>query len=443
MKNKRGLITIIFIAILLMLSPLVQAVDLPATIARDADDNVVLTITVPSGATDIEYAISNDITPAPASSAFVPITKTGDTIKITLGKDHALIKNKTLLYIWITAEVGGTPEDLCEAQFLSIPAENTVFSDYSSAKFSSKWKENNAEILNQIIQISGVKNLVTTHSHYVHLSHNKADTPTVPSSFVASTEWILTDKESGGVSVPTFYSSPIFEEAGDIYLWILEVNPKTNAYKMQVTGQKIERLVPNTKILKAFFFSEKTNTYQFLHGNASVTRKMSYKIGVISDNAVISALQSGNANAYSLLMNYAKAHTAPLGTGKLDVGDNAGIINALDIKDNQMYYGYLSLDTENGKYFAVEDVDIYFGSVGKASDGSTEKGLFDKTNPNFKYTLNGDGVTPPVTTTPPADDTVAKTPIPNAGMSTLAIAILGIVAMGTVSYIFYKKTKIK
>lgn len=302
------------------------------------------------------------------------------------------------------------------------------YADFSNATIKTQFDEFYKPSFFTEVIITGVKNISAKSPFGVHVSNNPNDTPDVNKE----EDWNgVAQVEGNNLKIKSVFVSPFFEKSGDVYIWVKEEN---NGDKRIVLSKvKLQRNTPNGKKLKAFFFADKTSTFLYTDQDINLTtRKVNYKIGIITDQNVIKAMKNGDSNAYSLLLNYAKNDSKSIGSGKVKVGQDVSITGNLNITHDKMYYGYLTMDDENGKYYPVEDVDIYYGVN---YDG--EKGLFDSSNTNFKWVYNETA-----TTSNSKDTTTSPNKIPKAGVYySVATGVLILLAISGTAYFKYRKMK--
>ena len=106
----------------------------------------------------------------------------------------------------------------------------------------------------------------------------------------------------------------------------------------------------------------------------------------------------------------------------------------INIKDKAYYFIYFELEDENGKYYPVEDVELYQASV---SDRYVT--LINHTDRNFVYNISedtgptNDGKDYPNNT---VDNTTTPEKIPQTGLGITVIPIIVVLAIiaGTISY---------
>lgn len=165
------------------------------------------------------------------------------------------------------------------------------------------------------------------------------------------------------------------EKSGDIYATILEYDGegymnagldanKKDFYKTVVTKKKVARpaTLPLTQRLTGYFFEDYTTLFDWEIGGNS-DKKCNIKIGRVTDNNVLRAIKNGDKNCLSNLLSYAKNADAVYQTKfKLDSSlKQESVIGKFSMVDKAYYFIYFSVDTENGKYYGVEDVMLYQG----------------------------------------------------------------------------------
>jgi len=257
--------------------------------------------------------------------------------------------------------------------------EGTVeatFTDFSNAKFSvTRDKDKNF-----IFNVTGTTlKQDTGRSYYLFLTNEKEE----PEIKYRDSGYLNDDGigktciylRSNSSSIGSYLTDRL-EKAGDIYVTIVEydgsgyvnaigtgANPK-DFHKTVVTKKKLERpaTLPLTNRMTGYFFEEYSTIFDWeIGGNGE--RKCNIKVGRITDNNILRAIKNGEKNCLSNLMSYAKKTDALYQTQlKADYSLNQkSIIGQFPIVDGAYYFVYFSLDTENGKYYPIEDVMLYQG----------------------------------------------------------------------------------
>ena len=96
---------------------------------------------------------------------------------------------------------------------------------------------------------------------------------------------------------------------------------------------------------------------------------LNFKLGKVTDTNLLKKLDGSSPNGYEELLDYAKNDSNPTQTNsfKLNsandnsdtIGKYQNIYDVSKIEDGSYYYGYFQIDTENGKYYALEDIALY------------------------------------------------------------------------------------
>ncbi len=278
--------------------------------------------------------------------------------------------------------------------------------------------------------------------YYVHLSHDaeenivfKDSDDIYNNSYSNGTKAWQASLNPVNNKINNYKLSNFFAEAGDVYITVCEIDRNTDIPKIVLKSRKIERLesLPLTQRLTAYFFDEYTSTFCWeTHGENE--RKLNYKIGKVTDLELLKSLKNGKSSAFEELLKYAKEADS-MATGSIKLGEDESITDNLDLVNREYYYVYLELDTENGKYYEIEDVSLYQALILKDTG---EKNLYSIVDKEFTWDLSDEE--PPKdddTTQEDDDDTISKNKLPNTGRN-LAIAI-STVALVTASAVVYKK----
>ncbi len=222
----------------------------------------------------------------------------------------------------------------------------------------------------------------------------------------------------------------LFAEAGDIYITICEIDKETYIPKIVLKSKKIERpsFLPITQRITAYFFKDETNTFCWeIHGENE--RKVNYKIGKVNDIELLKSLKNGESSAYQKLMEYAKKSEA-IATGTVKLGTDKTIMDKLNLVDDEYYFVYLELDTEEGKYYTIEDVSLYQALVNKDLGIKNLASIVDK---DFKWNLDDEKLKEE------KDTTISKNELPNTGIT--IITVLAFLTLITISLIAFRKYK--
>lgn len=311
----------------------------------------------------------------------------------------------------------------------------------------------NAEV-KMIVEDSGSKsnfavklencNLKEGGNYYIHLSHTQNEKINVNSK-----DDIYDNMYENGTKTWQSTLNPVnnkinlnsnirnfFAENGDIYITICEIDNTTDIPKIVLESKEIEQLelLPLTQRITAFFFDDYTSTFCWeICGENE--RKVNYKIGKVTDINLLKSLKNGDASAFGELMSYAKK-TETIATGTVKLGEDNTITDKLNLVDDEYYFVYLELDTENGKYFEIQDVSLYQALVSE----ETGKNLYSITDKNFEWDLEESG-----TNKEYKDNTVSKEKLPNTGVDILIISMITICiivsVLALIKYRTYKDIK--
>ena len=231
-----------------------------------------------------------------------------------------------------------------------------------------------------------------------------------------------------------YVNAELYEQAGEkLYVWIREKQlNSTNLkyeYKYQVKAVEVNRLpqMPLGTRISGFFTYEETGLRlcdYYVPGNKTIK----YKIGKITDKSILRSIKNGESGCLSKLMEYAKnANNGYSGAAK--TGQTDEIVSKLNLSDDEYYYVYMELDTENGKYYPIEDVSLcqaqYLSTINKWY-------LYNYLDKEFVWNL---GEKPQEDNNTTVDNTISKNVIPNTG-KTLIISLLamGIATLGIFGY---------
>ena len=250
--------------------------------------------------------------------------------------------------------------------------------------------------------------------------------------------------------------------AGDIYLTIVEYHygafevPKEERHKIVANKVKLTRpsQLKLTERIHAYFLQDLTSIFNYELYQEESEMKYNIKIGRVTDMDLLRSIQNGEANCLQNLMTYAK-NTSPLYETTVNKGESESITNKFTIIDDAYYYGYISLDTENGTYYPIEDIMLYQGSVSDHSISLSNyldadfvwklEGKTPQTNNNItiNQTTNTTNTTSnqPTNITGNLDNTKAPGTIPQTGsIPFTTICILAVIlGIGGVAYYHNRK----
>lgn len=351
--------------------------------------------------------------------------------------------------------VGYTVEDEAGNKYYLTSGFVMRFDKKILADTTTKWTDlNKAEIKINVesstrddfsILFENVK-LNSDNSYYVHISHNPEEKITLKDSSdiynnmhdKGTKTWQTTLNTINNKVNSNENIRNLFAEAGDIYITVCEIDRKTDVPKIVLQSKKIDRLelLPLTQRITAFFFDDYTSTLCWeMHGENE--RKVNYKIGKVTDLGLLKKLKNGEKSAFSELLEYSKKAES-IANGSIKLGDKEkSIINNMKLVDDAYYYVYLELDTENGKYYPIEDVSLYQALVSEEGKNIQLTSVKDK---EFKWNLDDEKTNPnKESNDKKKDDTIAKDKLPNTGINVI-IAILT-VSILTIMLVSLKKCK--
>ena len=311
--------------------------------------------------------------------------------------------------------------------------------DFSNAKIEVV-KEN---VSNYNINITNI-NLNKNH-FYRYFIGGENDEPEVISENTTS---------NNNTSMSILKISKYLELGPDQYLSIYEYYINSNGQtegKWVLNKVKIEK--PESKYTD-LFYSTIINKLD-ANGNCQIlftvpwaegtTRKVTIKVGRISDNNILKDIKDGKNGSFANLLTYAKSansiYSGTLDGTRPDSSFVAGGIITDDVlftksqlTNNAYYYLYAVLEDENGKYQKSEGITLAQASTSNLNDDYYS--LFFYGSDNFNWE-NFDEGEPVDTGKKEEDNTVAPGKIPQTGVS-LGI-ILSLVIVSVLSIIFYNK----
>ncbi len=232
----------------------------------------------------------------------------------------------------------------------------------------------------------------------------------------------------------------LYEQAGEkLYVWIREMQ-YDNAqakymYKYRVKAIEINRLPQRTlgTRITGDFLNDKTAFFlRDYYDTSSNNKTIKYKIGKVTDIEILRSIKNGESGCLNKLLEYAKNASNGY-TGSAPLGQSNEITSKLNLEDKAYYYVYMELDTENGKYYPIEDISLYQAIHFTSKN---EWGLYDYLSDKFVWNIeNNNG-------SQQEDNTTSKDNLPNTGATIAIIASsLIIVAFGIYGFIRTRNMK--
>lgn len=248
--------------------------------------------------------------------------------------------------------------------------------------------------------------------------------------------------------------------AGDLYLTIVEYNfedklldlvPMKDRYKVVLNKKKITRPEQRklTQRIRTSLFEDATNIIN-METLSSKEDELKYnlKIGRVTDNEILKAIRDQKSNSLVDLLNYAKKSSAVY-EATVQGSESKGITRNFTIIDDAYYFVYVSLDTENGKYYPIEDIMLTQGVV---SADLTIYYLANYLDPDFVWKIEENPSKPnnnieigsnkvnnankPTNVTGNLDNTKADGKLPQTGnlTATTVVILTTILIIGAVAY---------
>ena len=256
------------------------------------------------------------------------------------------------------------------------------------------------------------------------------DTYSVVDSFTEKPELSSILYKDGGIIRETGYASAS-ERFGDVYVTIYERENSITPYKKVSDTILVERPeeLKLTKRIQGFLFENETSLFLWSINNINTERNVNYKIGKVTDNNILKNIKNNQYSGLESLLSYAKNDNNPIKSAKTEFKTKESLYSQSDVTEGTYYYVYFSLDTEEGKYYPVEDVDLYYAK--KLDDEKVW--LYDYLDSNFKWNLEEETI-------------IEETPVenPKTGIQDY-YALIGsiiVLASGIIIYV-YKNRKFR
>lgn len=312
--------------------------------------------------------------------------------------------------------------------------DNTsTWTDFSKATF--EWGDyTETDHRTPTLTIQNVDLNKENHYYYVHISHDKNEIPDLNTILDANNGYWNIIKSDGKISSAVL--NKYLETNGDIYIWVAEVQNREQ--KIVLNAKKVNRLeqLPLTKRI-VLYFGDSLAGGIFCYEPTDIQRKVNIKLGKMTDSTILKDIKNNKANAMENLLNYAKKAEA-IFESTYTLGTSPHVPENIGIKDKEYYFVYLELEDENGKYYPVEDVELYQASI----SGNNVK-LLNHTDRDFIYSVSDDDE-PNINTgnnkNNVKDNTIATGKIPQTGSSITIISTIIVLAV-IFSFVAFKITK--
>jgi len=355
------------------------------------------------------------------------------------------------------------------------PAEIT-FTDFSKVTFNIKRDTTGNSIdYSSVLEIKNLDFREDNRDYYVFITNGDEEPPIK----YKESGWLDTESLSSTKQYSMLYSNNELKtshlnyklaHAGDLYITIVEYyrgdapegTTVRQRHKIVVDKRKLNRpaQLPLTKRFSTYFFEDSTRIYNWEITHADLDNKFNYrvKIGRVTDKEVLESIKNKESDSLQKLMKYAKESPSiysstlkPIDSTNVNIKES--IFKDINITSGEYYYGYISLDTDNGTYYPIEDIMLYTGLIVEATG---DRVLIDYLDDRFTWNLKEpekptnnikvNKVTDPVKNDTPTsitgnlDNTKASGSIPQTGnLDWITIGILAVI--GTAFGVGYYKSK--
>ncbi|MBE6153634.1 MAG: hypothetical protein E7166_05370 [Firmicutes bacterium] len=193
--------------------------------------------------------------------------------------------------------------------------------------------------------------------------------------------------ENGTIKISSYTSAA--ERYGDVYVTFYEKEKTTGNYTKvsnPILVKRPEELKITKRIHTGLYEDSSILIFNSIN-NLATTKTANYKIGKVTDNNIFKNVKNGNYSGLESLLTYAKNDNNAVKTGAVELKSTAPSLYAQnDLQDGSYYYVYFDLDTENGKYYPVEDVNLYQAKT--TSNGKIW--LYDYLSSEFEWNIDED-----------------------------------------------------
>lgn len=343
--------------------------------------------------------------------------------------------------------------------FPTIVKADEKWTNFSNAKIEIIAMNDNldtAQVIQYGIKISNVE--LNPNSAYSVLFHHKDDE--ISKSKITFDSQVIVKEGQTESKIPGLVEI-LVEQNEDIYVSIVEqLDYPYGDTNLVLEVQKISHPGIFNKLgnrIHTYFTSSSTKTFYFAPNCVNSVTKLgnpktiNIKVGKINDIELLKEIQNNKQNGFQKLLSYANQQIEYNYTGTInyDLDINSGITESLTpqmkLEGNAYYFVYFNIDTENGKYYPVEDIAIYRAS------GTNELVRYDEKD----FVIEIEEPIPPIITPTEnpngqqlanneksPDSTQATGELPYTGVSIKLIAILILAILGTF-IVYFKYNKLR
>lgn len=326
--------------------------------------------------------------------------------------------------------------------------------------------------INTAVYVSGLDNLEEGYKYYIYITQDNTISPDkiISNAKMAKYDSLNYDETNNKFYIKTSSYFGVFEKAGDYYTYIAKGKIGHNDTFNFIDGPtKLERpaLLPNGERIKADFNENGTSyyikQYDYYTKMHQTERKVNCYLGKIEDETILTKLSDKTSDAYDKLYNYAKDNKNYVYTTSFDTTSTGRLDHNIwegytEFKEGEYYFVYFQLDTEDGTYIEVDDVQAYTvnnkGILGKFSTyvANNNKGEDISTeNPEHTKDDTKQQASDTKTSTQEKDSieksdtnkTASVNTLPHAGIYTIKIISIILVVIGSGIFSFFKYNRLK
>jgi len=262
------------------------------------------------------------------------------------------------------------------------------------------------------------------------------------SSYFDSSSYYISEKnliESSGYNE---YASMY----GDVYVTLYEYDDNLLVYNRVSKTILVERkFMDYGSRMEAGFYSQDGGVDLIIHDIYNRNSNLNIKIGEVKDDNIL--YNFSKTSDYSEILEYVKKDVKPI----LDFSENLskfsnfyGKYDSKEIIDGNYYYIYLEIDTENGKFYPLDEIIISQAKNGNlSSDFDFEFELDDNTKDDEQNSIvenNKDILNDANNNVSVKDDNNIITN-PNTGINDFSFPFLALSVIVGLIYFTFKKNK--
>lgn len=235
------------------------------------------------------------------------------------------------------------------------PDSDITWTDFSKAQVSFSFATSYAITM----KVSNIKTL-SDHSYYVYISSDKNSITREDNEGL-----IILQKVKNEDAIESVIPNKCMALNKTFY-YVLSDYYKGEEKTLSTGEIKRPELPPVGNRIDVYMYEKGScSTSQNTYSDSSYKRKINYKIGKVNDINLLKTFKSNEREGFKQLLDYAKKNPA-ITEGTLNAGEMLSFnpIDNVSLEDRGYYFAYYTMDDENGKYYPLEDAQIYIETSG-------------------------------------------------------------------------------